>query len=340
MASKDVNRMTKTLNLPEIVRQPYELTAKFVKFEFSTQENRILVRILQRVKVHQEINYSPQIDLEGNVELQFYWKDLLLENDNAKNNLEKALRALREKTIAIDSEMEIDGKLEPSTKLIGVIERPEWNRSRSHVRMRLDNRYYTFLTNLNKGYTEFVADNSFRLSGIYTIKFYYYIKQWYATGGRTLTLERFRRELEISPDKYRKNTVSAFRQKIIEPAKKDLDELADVSFNYTVIKEGRRVTGFSFKFYRTNNETPRKHSTENIEYIFDLLEPNFELSNETKSRLVGLMNKYQFQFLKSLINTHYFDISNNYEKTKDLPKAIHKVILDHYDYLFKKEEQS
>jgi len=116
-----------------------------------------------------------------------------------------------------------------------------------------------------------------------------------------------------------------------------LDEIADVSFNYSDVKQGRKTVGFIFKFYKTNNKTPARHNIERVEEIFALLEGNFMLSKEDKSRLVGLMNKYRFSFLKSLINTHYFDIKDNYDRMKDLPNAMNKVILDNYDYLFKKD---
>jgi len=329
----------KKIKLPEVIRQPYQLTANFVKFNFSAGENRVLVRILQRIKVHQEINYTPQIDLNGNISLQYHYRDLILDSTNTKERLDDALTKLREKTLPITSKMVVDGREEESIKLVGVIEKPEWTKSRSHVKIDLDAGFYGFLTDLSKGYTEFLADSSFNLTGTYNIKFYYYVRQWMQTGGRKVTLEQFRKELEIPKDKYTTNTSSAFKQKIIDPAKKMLDEIADVSFNYSDIKQGRKTVGFVFKFYQTNNKAPVRHNVERVEEIFSLLECNFDLSKADKSRLVGLINKYQFTFLKSIINTHYFDIKDNYDRMKDLPNAINKVILDNYDYLFKKNAE-
>ena len=335
IVDRDTN---KKIKLPEIVRQPYQLTANFVKFNFSAGENRVIVRILQRIKVHQEIDYNPQIDLDGNISLQFHYRDLILDTTNTKERLDDTFVSLREKTLPISSKMTVDGKEEDSVKLVGVIEKPEWTVSRSHVKLNLDAGFYGFLTDLSKGYTEYIAESSFNLTGTYNIKFYYYIRQWFSQGGRTVhSLEQFRKELEIPDSKYKNNTSSAFKQKIIDPAKKMLDEIADVSFNYTDIKRGRKTVGFSFKFYKTNNKSPVRHNVERVEEIFALLDANFKLSKEDKSRLIGIMNKYQFSFLKTLINTHYFDISENYDKMGDLPNAVNKVILDNYDHLFQKE---
>ena len=97
------NFTNKKPHLPEIIRQPYQLTANFIKFKFSAGENRIVVRILQRIKVHQEINYTPQINLDGNVSLQFHYRDLLLDTDNAKERLDVNLQELREKTLPVES---------------------------------------------------------------------------------------------------------------------------------------------------------------------------------------------------------------------------------------------
>lgn len=337
IVDRDTN---KKIKLPDVVRQPYQLTANFVKFNFSAGENRVLVRVLQRIKVHQEIDYSPQIDLNGNISLQFHYRDLMLDTDNAKERLDTTLAGLREKTLPISSKMEVDGKEEETVKLVGVIEKPEWTLSRSHVKLNLDAGFYGFLTDLSKGYTEYLAESSFNLQGTYNIKFYYYIRQWFDMGGRTVhSLQQFRNELEIPDNLYQKNTSSAFKQKIIDPAKKMLDEIADVSFNYSEIKKGRKIVGFTFKFYKTNNKAPVRHNVERIEEIFSLFEANFKLSKEDKSRLVGLMNKYQFSFLKTLINTHFFDIKDNFEKMHDLPNAVSKVILDNYEHIFKKDSE-
>lgn len=329
--------INKKTNLPEVIRQPYQLTANFIKFKFSAGENRIIVRILQRIKVHQEINYTPQVNLDGNVSLQFHYRDLLLDTDNAKERLDDNLQGLREKTLPVESIMTVDGKKEKSVKLIGVIEKPEWTKNRSHVQINLDSEFYGFLTDLSKGYTEYLAESSFNLTGTYNIKFYYYVRQWLQTGGRRVSLEQFRKEMEIPDDKYATNTASAFKQRIIDPAKTMLDEIADVSFNYSDVKEGRRTVGYSFKFYKTNNKAPIRHNVERVEEIFQLLEGNFELSKADKSRLIGIMNKYHFTFLKSIINTHYFDIKTIYDRGRDLPNAISKVILDNYEHLFEKE---
>jgi plasmid replication initiation protein len=275
--------------------------------------------------------------LDGNVSLQFHYRDLLLDTDNAKERLDANLQGLREKTLPVESIMTVDGKKEKSVKLIGVIEKPEWTKNRSHVQINLDSGFYGFLTDLSKGYTEYLAESSFNLTGTYNIKFYYYVRQWLQTGGRRVTLEQFRKELEIPADKYTTNTSSAFKQKIIDPAKDMLDEIADVSFNYSDVKEGRRTIGYNFKFYKTNNKAPVRHNVERVEEIFELLEGNFELSKADKSRLIGIMNKYQFTFLKSIINTHYFDIKAIYDRNHDLPNAISKVILDNYQHLFENE---
>lgn len=329
--------MNKKIKLPQVINQPYQLTKNFIKYQFSAGENRVIVRILQRIKVHQEVNYNPQIDFDGNVSLQFHYRDLLLVSDNAKGRLDSTLQSLREKTLVLESNMIVNGKKEASTRLIGVIQKPEWTKSRSHVQVNLDADFYKFLTDLSQGFTTFIADSSFNLTGSYNIKFYYYVRQWIDTGGRKVSLEQFRRELEIPDHKYINNTASSFRQKIIDPAKKMLDEICDVSFNYSVVKNGRKVTHFSFKFFKTNNKTPKRHNIEKVEEIFDLLEGNFTLNNADRSRIIGIMNKYQFSFLKSVINTHYFDIKSCYDKYGDLPNSVNKVILDNYEHLFKKK---
>lgn len=52
----------KVENLPERVRPPYDLIRTFVRYKFSPEENRILIPILQHLKVYQGIHYSPKLN--------------------------------------------------------------------------------------------------------------------------------------------------------------------------------------------------------------------------------------------------------------------------------------
>ena len=306
--------------LPVKIRHPYDLTSKFIHFDFNAQDNRILLRILQRVKAFQTMKLAPQINLfDKTVRLKFNWRDLVLENQNTKDRLLDSLKKLREITLLVPSKMLIDGEELDSTKAIGVIEMPEWDKTRRFVDIRLSLELFKYLTNLGHGYTEYLVDSSFRLSTSYSIKFYYWINHWKKLGGKTLTLKQFRKEFNIDSDKYKNDTVSSFIKRIINPSKKILDEQSDYSFNYSKIKEGRKTVGFSFVFYKTNNHIVINHyDLKRIEEIYrQLFKLGIKLTREDKQRLAGLVKKNTFTFIKSVINTYHFDILEIYNSTKN-----------------------
>ena len=83
-----------------------------------------------------------------------------------------------------------------------------------------------------------------------------------------------------------------------------------------------------------------KHTVNNADDIFELLGTSFILSKEDKSRIIGIVNRYHYSFLKSVINTHHFDIKGHVDKGTSIPDALSKVILDHYSNIFKEEEQA
>ena len=62
-------------------------------------------------------------------------------------------------------------------------------------------------------------------------------------------------------DKYRK--VNDFKRWVLDTAKKELDESSPYSFNYTELKEGRKVVGFRFfPTFNPNNQDPGLQKTE------------------------------------------------------------------------------
>lgn len=73
--------------LPKNIRHPYSFTEQFAKFEFSMNEVRIVIRLLQVIKDIQQYDRPVQIDLNKNVEIRFKVKDLMLTNSKNQHRL-------------------------------------------------------------------------------------------------------------------------------------------------------------------------------------------------------------------------------------------------------------
>lgn len=319
----------KVENLPDRVRQPYDLTRNFVRHKFSPEENRILIRILQRVKVYQSINYSPKLNSNRRVGMRFHWRELLLPNQNSKNRLEESLKLLREKSVFIKSLMQINGNLEPSIIGSGVISRYQYDTVKTFVDIEIESEWYDYIKDLSMGYTEFDSKTSYRLSSSYSIKLYYFCCHWLEKGGLTLTVDQFKKEFDINENIYMSKTASRFKEKILDPGKKALDASADVSFNYTEIRSGRKITGFVFKFYKTKNyKTYTGFEIDRVGEIFNRLEKEFSfvLTKKDKARISGICKKYSYTVIRSILSIYSMDIIEYVSNRVNIADAISKCI--------------
>lgn len=282
----------------DLIKHPYQLTANFIKWKFTPGENRILIRLLQRIKVNQTLNKELQIDVEGQVSMKFHWKDLMLENDHATNRLKDDLRKIREKSIRLPSTMMVGKKIVEAELLTGLITEAKWDKYNSFVELRLNETWYKFLLDLSNGYTEYDGLVAYKLNTSYSIKMYYFVCHWFRKGGKTITIKEFRKEFDIAEDMYTTKTASRFKERIIKPAKKLLDKNADKSFNFSEIKNGRSIEGFKFAFYNTRNKAASLIDWKDVNSFLDNVNENFSIDRVQRARISGLIKKYSFPVVK------------------------------------------
>lgn len=315
--------------LPKRVQQPTDLTNNFIQYKFSPAENRILVRILQMIKHNQSINFSPQIDIEDNVLLNFDYRDFLLKNHKSKQRVQDALKSLREKSIEVKTIVyDKNGEGHSGTRTIGVIEKPEWDDAKRLVNIRIDKEWYAYLCNLEPGYTSYIAETSFNLSSRYSIKMYMYISNWIKTKkGDYFSLERCIKEFELTGSSYNSgNKASNIKNRVFAIAKKELDRTADVSFNYSVVKIKGKIDGFNLAFYYTDNTFEETDDWKKINELTDTVVKQYNLSLEEKARFIGLTKKHTFIFIQMILSNRSYDIQLIMENGKSLIDAIAIII--------------
>ncbi len=282
----------------EIIKHPYQLTANFIKWKFTPGENRILIRILQRIKVNQENNFAPQINLQEQIALKFHYRDLMLEGVNDTNKLRKDIQSLREKSLYIPySKKDGKGVEQEKVRLTGVITEADYDLGSSEVVFYLNCKWYNFLLDV-RSHTKYLAPVAYKLNTSYSIKMYYFVCHWFNNGGHTLTLEKLRKEFDIPDDKFLTKTASRFKERILKPSKELLDKVADRSFNFTEIKQGRSITGFSFKFYETKNAKASIIDWHDVNKFMDSINKDFKIDKIQRARIAGLIKKYSFPIVK------------------------------------------
>ncbi len=128
------------------------------------------------------------------------------------------------------------------------------------------------MIDLKERFTSFYDYNVLSLRSQYSMRIYELIKQYEKIGKRTIAVADLRRMLRLQ-DKYR--SYNMFKKKVIEQAKKDLDNHCDISFEFTERKEGRKIAQIDFhikkkrlpKQVRANSA--RKEGINEIEKAFE-----------------------------------------------------------------------
>lgn len=107
-----------------------------------------------------------------------------------------------------------------------------------------------YLLQLKSGFTSCKLEMLLSFKSQYSMRFYMFIKQYSTIGTRELTLIQLRETIGIADHQYR--LYSNFRNRILIPCQKELQEKADLYFEFNEIKCGRRIEALHFKILNNN----------------------------------------------------------------------------------------
>ena len=111
-------------------------------------------------------------------------------------------------------------------------------------------------------FTRFNIQNIKPLTSIHAIRMYELAKQFDDTGWREISLEEFKRMMKIE-GKYKQ--VKDLKKRVLEPAKRQINERTDISIDYELIKRGRKYTKVKLYISKNKNRVERKKNEKLIE---------------------------------------------------------------------------
>jgi len=102
------------------------------------------------------------------------------------------------------------------------------------------------ITRLEARYTEYELKQVAGLQSEYAIRLYELIIQWRSVGKTNpISLAELREKLGLV-DEYKR--IEAFKRRVLDLAVKQINEHTDITVDYEQHKQGRVITGFTFKF--------------------------------------------------------------------------------------------
>lgn len=236
------------------VIQSYLLTT--AKYDFSAYEKRILYRLVEMIQWTLE---GKKLNGGFRIEKTLFNDRIITmpvnaflkgENDENYSIVKQALRSLRNKTIEYE-----DAKI---WKLIGIIEKPEFNKA-GFVTFELQPEIYEAILNFSKGFRKYELETAMSFESQYSMRFYELF-----SGQKSpliYTIESLKIMFKIE-GKY-KGRPSDFIKYVVTPAKKELDKKSPYSFEFSQIKTGREIT--AIKFFPVYNPEARDPELEKRE---------------------------------------------------------------------------
>ena len=152
--------------------------------------------------------------------------------------------------------------------------------NQGEIRFMIYPKLRPFLLEVKEKYLKYKLENILNLKSGYVIRLYEILKDWLEINARygkkaekVISLVEFREMLEI-PHSYPYGGTSGVKSRMLEKAKKELEEHTDVLFKYEEIKTGRKVTHIKFiikpnleKISYSNNNKYEKYFKTQADFI-------------------------------------------------------------------------
>jgi len=130
-----------------------------------------------------------------------------------------------------------------------------------------------------KLFTRFKIQNIKPLTSIYAIRIYLLLKQFEDTSWRTISIEEFKKMLEIE-NKYKRT--NDLKRRVLEPAQRQINENTDLKIKYELIKKGKKYTHIKF-LIKKKREKRNNYSVEKVSKLSQEKDSNFYGVNNTKT---------------------------------------------------------
>lgn len=219
------------------VIQSYLLTS--ARYDFDVYEKRILYRLVELCQPQiegQKLNdkFTINQDLWGNRDIKVPISYLLKgEDDKHHARIKNALLRLNEKRFEYEDEKK--------WKLIRLIEMPEINKYSEFVEFKIHPEIYHAVLDFSKGFRKYELVTAMSFESTYAMRFYELFSEKKIP--ITYSIEKLKIMFKIE-GKYKQ--VNDFFKRVIEPAKKELDKSSPYSFEYSPVKEGRKIVAIKF----------------------------------------------------------------------------------------------
>lgn len=246
--------MARTIKGNELAIQSYIFTT--AKYNFNAYEKRIMYRLVEFAQ--DEIKGIMIRDNMHKITPTLFGREItmpvadILRNAKDQNYTiaKKAFRSLAQKGVEYE-----DDEIWQYTSIIS---NPKIDKIKGYVIFTVLDDIWRCLLDFTKGYRKYELVTAMQFKSVYSMRMYELMS------GQKRPLEFTFEDLKMRfgvKDKYK--LVGHFKTRVLDIAKKELDESSPYSFNYIEVKEGRKVVGFKFfPTFKPDNKDTELYATE------------------------------------------------------------------------------
>jgi hypothetical protein len=246
--------MARTIKGNELAIQSYIFTT--AKYNFNAYEKRIMYRLVEFAQ--DEIKGIMIRDNMHKITPTLFGREItmpvadILRNAKDQNYTiaKKAFRSLAQKGVEYE-----DDEIWQYTSIISS---PKIDKIKGYVIFTVLDDIWRCLLDFTKGYRKYELVTAMQFKSVYSMRMYELMS------GQKRPLEFTFEDLKMRfgvKDKYK--LVGHFKTRVLDIAKKELDESSPYSFNYIEVKGGRKVVGFKFfPTFKPDNKDTELYATE------------------------------------------------------------------------------
>lgn len=221
-------------------------------------------------------------DKELIIHAEDYMKAFGVERQSAYESLKKAVLGLFEAKWGyrfVNSKGNIEVAYERFTQSAKYVE------NEATVKFMFANSIIPMLVELERNFTSYEIEQVANLQSRYAMRLYECLIRFKASKTLTITLDELRFRFGLLDTEYK--VMSDFKKRVLDMAVKDINDNTDITVSYDQHKQGRTITGFTFKF-------KQKAKAKNAKAEQDKRDPN------TLDMFVPMTDNQRFAFAKKI----------------------------------------
>lgn len=257
------------------------------KYRLSLQEKRLIIFLISQIKKEDNVFQEIEINIQ----------ELANIIDTKSNTIYKDIKNVTKKIMS--RILEIKDLDRAKTIQVSWIASAEYLEKKGTVILKLSEKLAPYLLLLQKNFTVSRVSDLMKFRSIYSIRIYELLKQYEIIGQRVFEIDELKRFCGIAENKL--ILFSNFKIKVLETAKKEINEKSDIFIDFVFIKKGRSFS--SVKFIVGKNENYHGYAEEKLqkdedqlgsrERLIESIELEFKLSKRVLLTLTENLSEHE-----------------------------------------------